>query len=219
MRGRNRCVRTMASGLMALALGMALTPVAARSASAQDSCASHAVDAEQKLHIPAGMLLAVALVESGMDGVPSPYAISSGGRAIAARDAKDASRYLRDRSGKPKSNLYVGCMQISLTVHRGNFQPLERIAEPRENVWYAGRMLVRLHEEEGSWRAALARYNGSSSRFAQAYTCKVWRHLNELDKNSAKLIESPKCSDSDSANIAPATRRTFRNAQVAALPN
>lgn len=202
---------------MALALGMALTPVTATSALAQDTCATHAVDAEQKLNIPAGMLLAVALVESGTDGTPNPYAISSGGRAIVARNGQEALRRLRDRSGKLLANAYVGCMQLSVAVHRTSFQPVERIIDPRENVWYAGRLLVRLHGEEGSWKAALARYNGTTTRRAQAYVCKVWQHLTELDRNSAKLIESPKCDDSDRPSIAPSTRRVFRDAQVAAL--
>jgi len=208
---------------MALGLATALTPLAATSAAAaplngtQEGCVAHAIDAEQKLNIPAGMLLAIALVESGTDGSPNPYAISAGGRAIMARSTADAARHLRDRSGKPRENTYVGCMQLSLGVHKGQFQPLERIVEPRENVWYAGRLLLRLHGEEGSWKAALARYNGTSPRRAQAYVCKVWQNLVELDEGSAKLIASPKCDDSDRASIAPSTRRSFRNAQVAAL--
>jgi len=208
---------------MALGLGMALTPLAAQPAAAApqgastEGCVAHAVDAEQKLNIPAGMLLAIALVESGTDGTPNPYAISADGRAIMARSPQDAARHLRDRSGKLRQNTYVGCMQLSVSVHKGQFSPLERIVDPRENVWYAGRLLVRLHGEEGSWKAALARYNGTSPRRAQAYVCKIWQNLAELDQNSAKLIESPKCDDSDRASIAPATRRTFRNAQVAAL--
>ncbi|HYG85214.1 MAG TPA: transglycosylase SLT domain-containing protein [Azospirillum sp.] len=217
MRGRNRRLRTMVGGLIALALGVALTPVTAWSASAQNTCASHAVDVEQKLNIPAGMLLAVALVESGVDGAPHPYAISIGGRAVIGRNTQDAVRHLRDRSGKLNANVYVGCMQLSVSAHRTSFQPIERIVDPRENVWYAGRMLVRLHGEEGSWKAALARYNGTTTRRAQAYICKVWQHLTELDQNSAKLIESPKCNDSDRPSIAPSTRRVFRDAQVAAL--
>jgi hypothetical protein len=208
----------MLGGLMALGLGMALMPLAAQSAAAaSDGCVAHAVDAEQKLNIPSGLLLAIALVESGTDGTPNPYAISADGRAIVARSTQDAARHLRDRGGRLRQNTYVGCMQLSVSVHKGQFSPLERIVDPRENVWYAGRLLVRLHGEEGSWKAALARYNGTSPRHAQAYVCKVWQNLAELDEGSAKLIASPKCDDSERASIAPATRRVFRNAQVAAL--
>ncbi|PWC55658.1 lytic transglycosylase [Azospirillum sp. TSO22-1] len=218
MRGRNQRVRTMLGGMLALGLGMALTPLAAQSAAAaSEGCVAHAAEAEQKLNIPAGMLLAIALVESGTDGTPNPYAISANGRAIMARSPQDAARHLRDRGGRVRENTYVGCMQLSVQVHKGQFAPLEKIAEPRENVWYAGRLLVRLHGEEGSWKAAIARYNGTSPRRAQAYVCKVWQNLAELDQESAKLIASPKCDDSERASIAPATRRTFRNAQVAAL--
>ncbi|HYH22759.1 MAG TPA: transglycosylase SLT domain-containing protein [Azospirillum sp.] len=184
---------------------------------AQDSCVTSAIEVERTLNIPSGLLVAIALVESGQDGVPHPYAMSVNGRPIMARSTQDAVRHLKDRQGQIRSNVYVGCMQLSLTHHRGQFNPVERIADPRENVAYAGRLLLRLHGEEGNWRSAVARYNGASMRRAQAYVCKVWQHLSELDGSSAKLLESSKCDDSDPPSIAPKTRRVFRNSQVAAL--
>ncbi|HEY0836148.1 MAG TPA: transglycosylase SLT domain-containing protein [Azospirillum sp.] len=197
---------------------MAIVPlVGIAPALAQDGCVTSAVEVERKLNIPSGLLVAIALVESGQDGVPHPYAMSVNGRPVMARSAQDAARHLKDRQGQLRSNVYVGCMQISLTHHRGQFQPIERIADPRENVAYAGRLLLRLHGEEGNWKSAVARYNGASMRRAQAYVCKVWQHLSELDDSSAKLLESSKCDDSDRPSIAPKTRRVFRNSQVAAL--
>lgn len=217
MRLTDRLTSGRLGGFLAIALGVAILPFAGKPAqAADDSCVSHAIDAERELNIPAGLLVAVSLVESGQDGAPSPFAMSVQGRAIFARSVKDASRLLRDSRGNFRSNTFVGCMQLSLSHHRGQFEPVERIVEPRENVWYAGRMLLRLHGEEGNWRSALARYNGGSMRTAQNYVCKVWQHLSELDARSARLIETAACEDGTPA-IAPKTRRTFRNGQVAAL--
>lgn len=219
MRERKQRVRGTIGGWIALAIGLCTTPLFATPALAQDSCVTHAVEAERKLNIPPGLLVAIALVESGQDGTPNPFAMSVQGRAVFARSAKDAARYLKDSKGQLKPNVYVGCMQLSLATHRGQFQPLENIVEPRENVQYAGRLLVRLHGEEGSWKTAVARYNGGSTRSAMAYVCKIWQHLNELDAKSAKLLESPRCGDGEPATIAPGTRRTFRNAQQVAAIN
>lgn len=218
MRGRLRRMRRTLGGLAALAIGMALAPLdASPAAAAQDSCVSHAIEAERELNIPPGLLVSIALVESGVGGAPHPYAMSVNGRAIFANGSADAARHLRDTKGRLRDNVYVGCMQVSLSVHRGKFQPLERIVEPRDNVWFAGRLLVRLHGEFGSWRSAVARYNGGSLRRAEAYVCKVWQNLAALDPNSAKLLESAACDDDASPAIAPKTRRTYRNSQVAAI--
>lgn len=218
MRGRLRRVRKTLGGLTALALGMALAPLDSTPASAaQDSCVSHAVEAERELNIPAGLLVSIALVESGMGGTPQPYALSVGGRSVFADDGAEAARHLRDSKGRLRDNVYVGCMQISLKAHRSKFSPLERIVDPRDNVWFAGRLLVRLHGEFGSWRSAVARYNGAPLRKAEAYVCKVWHNLQALDATSARLLESAACDADTAPAIAPKTRRTFHSSQVAAI--
>lgn len=213
---RNRRIHGGIVGRLAGALGVAILTTLAGPVLADESCVPHAIEAERELNIPAGLLVAVALVESGVDGAPHPFAMSVGGRAIYARNTKDAARFLRDRRGNVQNNMYVGCMQLSVGNHRNQFDPLERIVEPRQNVWYAGRMLVRLHGEEGNWRSALARYNGGTTRTSQAYICRIWRHLSELDERSARLIESPSCEEG-TTSIAPRTRRTFRDSQVASI--
>jgi hypothetical protein len=196
------------------AIAFAGTPAAA-----QESCVDNAVEVERKLNIPSGLLVAISLVESGMAGAPNPFAMSVEGRPIYASSSSDAARHLRDKKGKLRNNVYVGCMQLSLAAHRTSFAPIERIADPRENVLYAGRLLVRLHGEQGSWKTAVARYNGGSLRQAQNYVCKIWQHLTELDAPSAKLLESPRCDTSNPVSVAPRTRRTFEKAQEVAAIN
>lgn len=217
MRIPKQRVRTVFRTWFAAALGIAISPLVAKPVFAQDACVTSAIEVERKLNIPSGLLVAIALVESGQDGVPHPFAMSVNGRPVMARSAQDAARHLKDRQGQLRSNVYVGCMQLSLSVHRGQFSPVERITDPRENVAYAGRLLLRLHGDEGNWKSAVARYNGGSMRRAQAYVCKVWQHLSELDGGSAKLLESSKCEDTDPPTIAPKTRRVFRNSQVASI--
>ncbi|CAO3421261.1 hypothetical protein [Azospirillum doebereinerae] len=219
MRGRKQGVRAIVSGKVALAAGLLMAPLAATPALAQESCVTHAVEAEQKLNIPSGMLVAIALAESGQDGAPHPFAMSLQGRPYFARSVGDAAKHLRDHRGQLRSNTYVGCMQLSLASHRGQFQPVEKIVQPRDNVFYAGQLLVRFHGEEGNWKTALARYNGGSTHRSQAYVCKIWQNLNGLDPQSAKLLASSRCEDTDPVSVAPKTRRSFRNAQQVASIN
>ncbi len=216
MRGRKQRVHVTLGGALALATGLLMAPLTATSAQAQESCVTHAVEAEQQLDIPSGLLVAMALVESGQDGAPHPFAMSLQGRAYFARNVNDAAKQLRDRKGQIRSNVYVGCMQLSLASHRSQFQPMERIVEPRDNVFYAGRLLVRLHGEEGNWKSAVARYNGGSTRSSQAYVCKIWQNLSGLDPQSARLLASTRCEDSEPVSVSPKTRRSFRNAQQVA---
>lgn len=204
---------------IALGVGLLMAPLAAKPALAQDSCVTAAVEVEQKLNIPSGLLVAIALVESGQDGAPHPFAMSVQGRPYYARNVSDAARKLRDSRGNLRSDTYVGCMQLSVDSHRGQFQPVERIVDPRENVQYAGKLLLRFHGEEGNWKTALARYNGGSARRAQGYICKIWQHLNELNEQSAKLLASSRCDDTDPVSVAPKTRRSFQRAQEVAAIN
>ena len=200
------------TALMAVgAIGLAI--LSPQSAAAKSDCVAYAAEAERELGIPAGILASLAMVESGGDGTPNPYIMNVNGRAVFAKNANDAARRLVDKKGRLASSAYVGCMQISLRAHKSQFGSVNEIVDPRENVRFAGRLLVRLHGEEGNWRSAIARYNGAPIRAAQGYVCKVWRYLNEFDASSARLIESNRC-DEVAASISPRTRSTFKGAQV-----
>ena len=219
MQGRQQRARVHYARWAALALGFNVMAFLGSPAAAQENCVTHAVEAERQLNIPSGLLVAISLVESGEGGAPSPFAMSVQGRSIYARSSGDAVRHLRDKKGKLLNNVYVGCMQLSLAAHRTSFEPVERIVQPRDNVYYAGRLLLRLHGEQGSWKTAVARYNGGSLRQAQSYVCKIWQHLTELDPQSAKLLESARCDGSTPASVAPRTRRSFQKAQEVASLN
>lgn len=195
-------------GVFGLAI-MSSLPAAA----AGNDCVAHAAEIERELGIPAGILASIAMVESGGGGAPNPYIMNVNGRAVFAKNAADAAKRLRDKKGRLVSSAYIGCMQISLRVHKAQFDSLEDIVNPRDNVRYAGQLLVRLHQEEGNWRSAIARYNGASIRAAHGYVCKVWRYLNEFDSASARLIESNRCEEVAAA-ISPRTRSSFKNAQA-----
>ena len=84
----------------------------------------------------------------------------------------------------------LAVMQFPSSITRESFRPVERILDPAANVWYAARLLKRLRADSGSWNAAVARYNGGSRSQQRDYTCKIYQHLESLDKNSASLLET-----------------------------
>lgn len=180
-------------------------------------CTDFAIEAEREHDLPAGLLLSIALVESGMGGIPQPYALNLGGRPVMATSQDEARALLRDGAGRLRTNVTVGCMQISLTYHKEHFKPVDRILDPKANVFYAARYLKRLRAETGSWTKAVARYQGGSQRQRLAYLCKVHSNLSALTAEGASILDATHCPDGIAPpGIAPETRQKFRNRQIAA---
>lgn len=188
--------------------------LAAAGTARADSCVDHILKAEKEHGIPRGLMLAVALVESGQDGLPSPFAVNVKGRAVYARSETEAASYLRDGRGQVRGAVTAGCMQISLAHHSAAFRPVEKIVDPQHNVGYAARYLVRLRNETGSWAKAVARYNGSAGKTARTYQCKVQRQLAALGVTEVALVDAANCGKRQEASIAPRTRRAFQQAAL-----
>lgn len=204
----------------ALVLSLVLVlAVAGGARAAGDECQVHAAAVEKQFNIPKGLLLAISLVETGNAGSPQPYALSINRRTVAAKSAADVARHLRTANGGVARNAFVGCMQISVRYHRSAFGSVDKMADPKANVLYAGRMLAGFYRSTGSWSKAVMRFNGAGShRQAVAYVCKVWNHLSALDAAGAKILEQPGCGDMRPATISLRTRRTYHDAQVALVP-
>lgn len=212
----SRMIRSAAFGLLALA-GLAALGLAT-AAPAQAACIDHIFEAERDAGIPSGLLLAVALVESGQSITSDSYAINVGGNVHFASSPSAAAKYLRDPKGNLRTNVTAGCMQLSLEDHKAAFKPVEKIVDPKENVHYAARMLSQLRRMTGSWAAAVAKYNGGFGKTAQAYACKVRNNLVSLHSMNAALIDSDGCKAEPTPAVTPRTRRAYEAASDAAAP-
>jgi hypothetical protein len=188
-------------------------------AEATEACTEKIIQAEKDLGLPRGLLLAISLVETGRDGTPHAYAMSVGGRTVMAESAARVRHYLRDRHGRVAGAVFAGCMQISTTAHHENFQPIERILEPAQNVRYGAELLKRLRDQSGSWAAAVAHYQGGTHDQQRQYVCAVWRRFSVLNVTAVKIMNPGHCRpDDEVVAIAPETRRVFHQAQLAELP-
>lgn len=157
-----------------------------------DYCTPYIQRAEIKFKIPRGLLLAVAMVESGKNGRPWPWALNVGGEGIYPKSYEEATKYLRDTSGKARRDVAVGCMQIYVAFHGHKFSAVEWLLHPEYNVAYAANLLRRLYARQGNWTEAVAYYHASTNKRAQYdYVCSVFRRLNEIrrTKPDAEGIE------------------------------
>ena len=172
------------------------------------SCVDPVLKAEQDHDIPPGLLLAMALVESGTNGEPNALALNVNGRQVTAHNETEAVSRLRASTtkGNQRTNATVGCMQLSVGHHLRRFSTLESMIDPARNATYGAGYLRQHHDELGSWSAAVQRFQGGSARQRIAYQCRVHSALVGLDPVSAKLIEDPRCRSLQTTPVRVAER-------------
>lgn len=165
---------------MLLALLLLAAP-AARAQALGDpwtACGRAIAAAERDGGIPAGLLLAIARVESGrrapQGGIaPWPYAINAdgSGRFPESKPAAIAEvSALRERGIR---SMDVGCMQVNLFHHPMAFPDLDAAFDPARNVAYAARFLRELRARTGNWAEAIAQYHSTEPGRGLAYHSRV----------------------------------------------
>ena len=157
----------------------------------EDRCTTYLPAAEQYYHIPSGLLSAIALTESGVNGRPEPWALNLGGEQAIESDYASAARRLRDSDGRPRQDAAIGCMQIHMRYHLANVGAPEWVLKPRNNVWYAAGFLKQLFDQYGSWKSAVAHYNASDSTAQRAYLCRVSASLASTAPRTAAALRMP----------------------------
>lgn len=156
--------------LLMLALVCTLAvPAAAR----PEICEDAARTAAREAGIPADVLLAVALTETGrrIDGRlrPWPWAANADGRShwFATRDEALAFAQARLDQGRPSFDL--GCFQINWRWHGDTLASPAVLLDPVAAARYAAGFLARLRAEFGTWEAAAGAYLSRTPALAQRY--------------------------------------------------
>ncbi len=160
-------------------------------------CRQAIVAAERANGLPAGLLGAIARVETGrrdpdsgavepwpwtadVDGAGSFY--ESKGAAIAA---------VRQAQARGIRSIDVGCMQVNLQQHPEAFPSLEAAFDPATNVAYAVRFLQSLHEQSGDWPKAAAMYHSATPSIGAEYERKVLAAWPEEQRLAASSPSPP----------------------------
>jgi hypothetical protein len=178
---RRRLARACA-GLAGLGLGLAVGLAAATGPAradyfnyGDDLCLNQTRLKEQVSDIPAHVLTAISLVESGrwdsdrQARVAWPWTVTNGGSGKFFRTKAEAIAHVRALQERGEWNIDVGCMQINLHYHGDAFDSLEKAFEPRANVEYAAKFLTDLYRETGSWTRAVSRYHSATPHLAERY--------------------------------------------------
>ncbi len=144
-------------------------------AAAQNPCESEILRAADRYGVPAGILYAVGLTETGRKGSLQPNALNIEGKAVFAASAGEAAATFESARRGGARLIDLGCMQINHHYHSKNFRSVEEMLDPRRNVDYAARFLARLHARHQTWSMAVARYHaGPDNDPAQKrYVCRV----------------------------------------------
>ncbi|MDO9706753.1 transglycosylase [Paracraurococcus lichenis] len=145
------------------------------------ACLAAARRAERIHGLPDGLLVAIAMSESGLHA----HALNIGGRTAFPESAEEARALL---AAAPQSAaVMAGCVQVNARVHaRGSDWPLD--AE-RSADW-AGGLLRRWAVETGSWTTALARWHGGSPASTRRVLCRVRAKLEVTSPGSPVLADA-----------------------------
>jgi soluble lytic murein transglycosylase-like protein len=155
-----------------LAAWSSSVPIAAHAANA---CEPEILRASSSYGVPVGILYAVGLTETGNKGSLQPNAMNIEGKALFPNNRAEALTAFAKARQDGASLIDVGCMQINVRYHGGEFRSLSDMFDPRQNVDYAARFLLQLKQRHSTWSMAVARYHaGPDNDPAQKrYVCRV----------------------------------------------
>jgi hypothetical protein len=159
-----------------LVLGVAVMVAAAAPARADDSdlCLDAISKQEAQYGMPAGLLKAIARVESsgspyGDISKPWPWTLNVGGEGHYYPNKEAALAALTAYKAESDVNIDVGCMQISLRHHPNAFPDLATALDPAANVGYGALFLAALRDKSGDWMIAAGHYHSSTPGFGDTY--------------------------------------------------
>jgi hypothetical protein len=159
--------------------GIALAAPVVRDLSPRGACLEAAREAERKHGLPEGLLVGIALNESGLHA----HALSIRGRALYPETREEAVRLLRASGGRAMA----GCVQVNAGVHArgGQDWPLDPW---RATDWAAG-YLRQHYETYGDWGLAVVRWHGGSPRQMTRLVCRVRSKIDVVAPDSAIFAE------------------------------
>lgn len=142
-------------------------------------CEAEILRASQTHGIPPGILYSVGLAETGVKGSLQPYALNVEGEAVFAGSAAEARAAFEAARRRGARLVDLGCMQINHHYHAEHFRSVMAMLDPRRNVDYAARFLIKLKKRHKTWAMAVARYHaGPNNDPAQKrYVCRVLTNM------------------------------------------
>lgn len=160
---------------------------APQAASDSGACEPAILAAERRYGIPAGLLVAIALVETGRRDPatgalhPWPWAVDADGQGSLLPSRAHAIAWVKRARSRGTLSVDVGCMQVNLLQHPDAFTSLEEAFTPSRNADYAARFLRSLHAMTGDWLRAAGAYHSQTPSLAGPYRRQVQATLAAVD--------------------------------------
>ena len=149
----------------------------------RNACLDAVRQAEAKYDLPNGLLVSIALAESGLHA----HALNIGGRAYYP-ESPDRARALLS-SARAGQSVMAGCVQVNARVHARNSDwPLN----PERSADWAARYLRQHYNNSGDWVTALARWNGDGDNRANGLVCRVRAKLDVVEPGST-VLDGARC--------------------------
>lgn len=142
----------------------------------------------QSYSVPADILYAIALTESGKayqdKHVPWPWALNIGGLGVYCATQQDAQDILR-RKLPNQPSIDIGLMQINWRWHKHRFKHINDALVPIRNLAVGAIILREQYEGSQDWWQAVGRYHApgddaSSHQKAKAYRARVRKNWQTL---------------------------------------
>ncbi|MBP0464772.1 transglycosylase SLT domain-containing protein [Roseomonas sp. PWR1] len=156
------------------------------------ACLEAAREAERKHGLPEGLLVGIALNESGLHA----HAMNIRGRAIYPESREEAVRVLRASGGHA---VMAGCVQVNAGVHArgGAAWPLD----PWQATDWAATYLRQHYETYGDWGMAVVRWHGGSPRQMTRLVCRVRSKIDVVAPQSDLFVERCRATSAQMANF------------------
>lgn len=144
-----------------------------------EACKAAVDVAELGRGLPAGLLLAIARVETGRRDAktgmlePWPWSVNAQGQSLFFPTKALAVDWVRQAQKAGMTSIDVGCMQVNLQYHPLAFHTLEDAFDPEHNARYAVAFLSALYGEVGDWMRAAGLYHSRNDMLAAPYRQQV----------------------------------------------
>jgi hypothetical protein len=142
-------------------------------------CETAVNTAEYDAHLPARLLGAISLTESGRINPGSgrvrawPWTINAEGQGQFFATKQDAIAAAKGLLARGVRSIDVGCLQVNLLYHPAAFASLNEAFDPAANAHYAARFLIALCADGRDWAHAIGAYHSETPALSKPYRLAV----------------------------------------------
>ena len=152
----------------------------------QEHIASLISKAEKENQIPAGLLAAIARVESNTKA----YALNINGNTVLNASLEEASGVVKKKLAAGMKNIDLGIMQLNYRWHGDKFNNVTQMLIPENNIRYAASLLKSLRVQHGTWHKAIKYYHSAKPEHHRKYSRRVVAYWLVRDRTRAKEIRA-----------------------------